>query len=234
MPTSRLANAQRRPGFTLFELLIVVGIVSLLLAIAIVVGTSVQANARKSLATETIRVLDAVLSEAQSTRDALPPPTVNQPGNTNRTQVILDGLGDGQPMDTVAWFLLQVGNNEKVTAVVRGIPPRFLQPAAKPAGTALPTDFVGFNTVVDPWGRPFRYVHPALDGVFTATNAVDVLNTPPASRQYTPASMVRDATNSDAGSCVNGQPYFYSAGADGNPGTIDDNAYGSKPQFFGD
>ncbi len=38
-------------------------------------------------------------------------------------------------------------------------------------------------------------------------------------------------TDSDGGVCVGQRPYFYSAGPDGDPATIEDNVYTTKPQF---
>ncbi|MEM1329426.1 MAG: type II secretion system protein [Planctomycetota bacterium] len=40
-----------------------------------------------------------------------------------------------------------------------------------------------------------------------------------------------DAADSDGGLCVGGRPYFYSAGPDGDPSTIEDNVYTVVPRF---
>lgn len=108
-------------------------------------------------------------------------------------------------------------------------------------------------TVLDAWGRPIRYVHPRFDGGYgeyflpdgTAGPArpdlqvewgtVRNLSTDPFRRSYRPfdPDAALDAPNpvgdADEGICQGGRPYFYSAGADGDPGTIEDNAYADKP-----
>jgi hypothetical protein len=104
------------------------------------------------------------------------------------------------------------------------------------------------TTVMDAWGRPIRYVHPAFQGTLTgdATDAnpmstqgrpIDqVLGslssvTPPQTyaiaqvrRNHTQASAApatpQEWSDSDGGTCVGGRPYFYSAGPDGLVGFL--------------
>ncbi len=110
--------------------------------------------------------------------------------------------------------------------------------------------------LIDQWGNPIRVVHPAYDGGYgdfwdaktsMLNSARDELQLSSQSggastivrlrRSYRPfdpsdpryADAVGDA---DEGICPNEQVYFYSSGADGDPGTREDNVYGSwKPKF---
>ena len=41
----------------------------------------------------------------------------------------------------------------------------------------------------------------------------------------------RQEADADGGRPVSGRPYFYSAGADGDPSTLDDNLYNVRPEF---
>lgn len=109
--------------------------------------------------------------------------------------------------------------------------------------------------VKDAWNRPIRFVHPTWDGgagnYWNGSGLVggrqdylefDVNGNGAISaqerirRSYRPydptnppvAAPVGDA---DEGLCPGNQPYFYSAGADGDPGTRSDNVYTKKPEF---
>jgi len=113
--------------------------------------------------------------------------------------------------------------------------------------------------VKDAFGRPIRMVHPDFDGGHgtyfdsvsqtMVTNRTPMVVTPPRgsslplmsptafSRSYKPFDprnpMVgQPVGDSDEGICpAGGRPYFYSAGADGDPGTRSDNIYTMKPEY---
>jgi len=112
-------------------------------------------------------------------------------------------------------------------------------------------------TIKDAWGRPIRFVHPAWDGgggqywdgnsLIGARAPVsfdvdaDGNNAEPAElirRSYrpfdpsmVPVGVANPVGDADEGICVNGRPYFYSAGPDGDPGTRQDNVYTTRPTF---
>ena len=113
--------------------------------------------------------------------------------------------------------------------------------------------------VVDPWGNPLRMVHPAIDGNFGsmptspttgfvpltgATGVLTLADSAATNARYFPSQVNRycmtDADRQqypqlkgygDGGKCIEGRPYFYSVGADGDPSRRDDNVYLTTPRF---
>lgn len=109
-------------------------------------------------------------------------------------------------------------------------------------------------TPIDPWGRPFRFVHPAADGVAfggspeTPAGVTTVFGQPgtylananwainsirrnaePTNGTVGTIGGLEDLADSDGGQAPNQRPYWYSAGPDGDPSTVDDNVYTLKP-----
>lgn len=130
-------------------------------------------------------------------------------------------------------------------------------PTTGSGGTPDPEDQPWIPTMLDGWGRPIRYVHPAFSGVFYGPNRLGPSDPTQGidpgdadnfgdliprghSYAYTKIRRNRQATDaagpsgepdSDGGRPVGNRPYFYSAGADGDPSTIDDNLYSVRPEF---
>lgn len=46
-----------------------------------------------------------------------------------------------------------------------------------------------------------------------------------------PYTSAEESPDSDGGRCTGGRPYFYSAGPDGDPSTVEDNIYSTVPNF---
>ncbi|MBL8887084.1 MAG: type II secretion system protein [Phycisphaerales bacterium] len=113
--------------------------------------------------------------------------------------------------------------------------------------------------ILDVWGNPIRYVHPRFGGTHgqSATafeNMTNVLGgnatdykydtflrdaktrwIPKADKVGTLAPAAADEANqvgiSDGGAAPSRRPYFYSAGPDGDPSTIEDNVYTIRPNL---
>lgn len=109
--------------------------------------------------------------------------------------------------------------------------------------------------VLDGFGNPIRFVHPKYHGghgdFFNSTGGAGTPTRPALSvvlglpsspttvqyrrsaRPYNPTGTLVKGTvgDGDEGLCVGGRPYFYSAGADGDPGTNADNVYTTRPTF---
>lgn len=108
--------------------------------------------------------------------------------------------------------------------------------------------------VEDPWGNPMRFVHPAYDGGWgnyldggSLTMRVEkgqIYEGLSFRRSWRPFKLLANGEvpqsggqpyfgDADEGICPGGgtRAYFYSAGPDGDPGTIEDNVYSERPQF---
>jgi hypothetical protein len=101
------------------------------------------------------------------------------------------------------------------------------------------------TTVLDAWGNPIRFVHPVWQGGYGAfvkadgtldssrpdrkVPSVDGLTEISYTRSYRTAA--GGSGSADEGLCPGNRPYFYSAGRDGDPGTREDNVYGTPPSF---
>jgi type II secretory pathway pseudopilin PulG len=239
---ARGTRVARAEAFTLLELLVVIGIIAILIGLVVAVGSSVGASSKAALSKDTMRVLDTVLSSYESSAQGIPPPYVNQPGNTTKTQVIVDArASETDGVDSLGWFLYQCSNQSGVDKAIQTLPAKFLQPGVPGASDALPTVKPPiFNTVKDPWGKSFRYVHPALDGVIDGDKTEDLIGAAPkqpTARTYTLTNIKRlgaggtDPANSDGGTSPDARPYFYSSGPDGDPSTTGDNVYIVTPSF---
>lgn len=158
---------------------------------------------------------------------------------------------DNPVINSVGLVMLQLRSVPQARAALDSLPSRFARdfdPDGAPAGdsTRQPTLFTAF----DAWGRPIRFVHPAFDGVLTdqptAANPnpntardLDAILGPASPRQtYRIARIRRNAVtvgatpgDSDGGLCPGNRPYFYSAGADGDPAARGDNVYTTQPNF---
>ncbi|MCB9844448.1 MAG: prepilin-type N-terminal cleavage/methylation domain-containing protein [Phycisphaeraceae bacterium] len=112
-------------------------------------------------------------------------------------------------------------------------------------------------TPFDAWGGQIRYVHPAFHGKLydpidnpsnprNAIRVTDLLGAPPGGHVWAfdtirrnavktgvggATTKAEDLADSDGGVCPAQRPYFYSAGADGDPSTIEDNVYTTVPNF---
>lgn len=190
-----------------------------------------------------------------------PFPDGGDPTNPLQTvvQPVADArLGTTDEMiNSVGWFMLQCRNSPSAEAKLKGLDSRFVKEWDATVGTpSVPAlDQPRIATVFDAWGNAIRYVHPAFDGLIhgpdysggnvtpggaaSAVRTEDVIGPPPQNRVYGFTSIRRNnrkvgtqATgDSDGGMCQSETPYFYSAGPDGDPATVEDNVYTTRPIF---
>lgn len=219
-------------AFTLLELLVSIGIILVLLTITTLVGVRLLGGQKASATRNVLRALDTALSEYQAATGSQAPRYIEQlysrrPGVAFETGDSENEIGqvggkvfDYYPQSSIiahsrfpdaSVFLLQARGVGTVDSVISEIPERFLAlTIGERTGESPEEDGVENDTtpsVLDAWAdkqtfeRPWPilgshmilYVHPE--------NAL-------AQAMY--------------GRCVNGRPYFMSAGADG--------IYGSKAE----
>jgi prepilin-type N-terminal cleavage/methylation domain-containing protein len=265
-----------RRGFTLMELLVVIGIIAVLAAIVLVAGGRVLASGKKNATRDVLVMLDAALDayitekgelpgawayvQVGSAADAPLEAVMVADARVGSLEATMIDPPDRNLVNSGGLFLLLAGQVPSAKSQVEGLPPKFLAsrtifnpPAAQAAAARL------IQTPVDAWGNAIRFVLPAVDGLQLADiNApggngvsVDAQNFPPrkrSDRTRTPPvdiecpvteirrnntvveeGPVKYRADSDGGVCLGNRPYFYSAGEDGDPSTIEDNVYTTVP-----
>lgn len=247
----------RRRAFTLLELLIVIGIIAILSAVTFAVGRAVTTNSKRQITLDTIRVLEGALAAYSSATGDIPPGWVADPRPTaagvyipvadarNMTDTVAVGAagitpllyegdlrrGGNQMINSAGLFVLQCQSVPDAKAMIDRIPARYMIQATSYVNGANLT----LPTVLDGFGRPIRYVHPAWAASFAATDPRTLLSLPRdingnpynsaignIRRTWKPAGVHNPAdpqaanfADSDGGRLQGARPYFYSAGDDG-------------------
>lgn len=178
------------PGFTLIELMIVIGVIALLTVITLSVGTSMINTGKKHATKGVLEALDQTLEAYIDAKGEMPPALVEirnddlprsiatLVGNDNPAfYPAVDGTTDrGQiQINSVGLYLYAAQNVPAVQDILAGINPKLIKQYA-PTGAAggggggfgnassmaeQPT----LLTVFDAWGNPIRFVHPKFDGI---------------------------------------------------------------------
>ncbi len=233
----------RPRGFTIVELMVVVGIIAVLIALAVLVGRSVTGSSRETLTRDTMKVLTDAVVAFQGDRLKAPPPVVAVPWDTARLMPVADAVDSaGNLIDSTAWLLFQLKDSGNAAGAIANLASRFRATGTPTSGVTVPPE-VSFGTIVDAWNKPIRYVHPAFDGQIYGPEfkrpsdptaqvpLVEILGPAPVGRTYQTAGIRRNASDdADGGLCTNEQPYFYSMGEDGNATTTADNVYAARPK----
>ncbi len=257
-----------RSAFTLIELLIVIAIIALLVGISVVVGTKVVGSGKQKATEQVLRSLDAALTAYIAEKGSNPPAFVADPrGNDAAAPAslkanlipIVDGINmtggtPGTTINSVGLFMLQAKASAGASAALSQIAStsKFYKETS-PDGTNTdeklqPT----LPTILDGWGNPIRFVHPAFKGVITdktyagsnpaaGVDVEKVIGKAAGGKKYGIATIRRGAQSAaatggllqdaDCGVPKGDRPYFYSAGADSDPSTTDDNVYVTQPTF---
>ncbi len=267
---SGVARPHTRNGFTLIEMLVVLGIIAVLVSLAMVVGSKVTQAGRERTTSNVIRVLDESRSSWELNADQSLPDrlvltdTKDQrwefPLIDARLKIDIDAKAfDTSPWPSVVYYTALVMQDASIKPIFQELDPIF----AKPTTAPLPDDkgdsqkwYKRGLDIRDAWGRSMRLVHPAFHGGYgdywdptsKSMQKRDVLEMDirqgkfiqrgvKFSRSWRPfdagaadrrATWVGDA---DEGMCVGNTPYFYSAGAEGDPGNRTSNVYSTRPRF---
>ena len=184
-------RAGQSGGFTLIELLVVIAIIGILITIVTTVGASALAGGRGRQTQDTVRILDAAVTTYVNDVGTVPPafvaafaPTIAPAfeGEDYAAYPLADAvdLSGGDELNrtrinSVGLFmqsLEEVGLTDTVGSVSAEILTRWDGDAdlADESGTIATGDGrqPELRTVLDAWGRPLRFVHPAWDGPVTA------------------------------------------------------------------
>ena len=288
---ARVAAARTR-GLTLIELLVVIVIIGILASITVTVASRVSQGGKVTVTQDALKIADQALNSYVQEVGAIPPPIFEDPRDKDRTRLIpvadarnmSTGVGatDRVMINSCGLFMYQATKDAGLTGLFAGVDAKLMtryDPDRKDGAytddsmdqmAVAPTSFTDqprIPTLLDGFGRPLRYVHPAFGGFITGPNRLNSTYNGVAAVDMDAADMFQSWTrrdgrvytfsydrirrnasptptaagnpnpefqaDSDGGRPVGNRPYFYSAGADGDPSTIDDNVYagGSRPEF---
>jgi prepilin-type N-terminal cleavage/methylation domain-containing protein len=253
-------------AFTLIELLVVVLIISLLIGIGFVAGRQVISGQRASSTQNTLRQLDSMIGSYITEKGAVPPPYREAKPLNGRIAIVGDVVDPSanppRLSRSTSHVLIQVEAVPAAAEVINAIEPRLIRLPGR-AGPSTSNSVEGFGLednqrdILDAWGNPIRYVHPALDGLIAdqvLSSRADSYIAAPAGlswvqprlrRNNSVPSLTSGDPDADGGKCQNGQPYFYSQGPDAKVGYVDsnteadrrnynaDNVYSVRPSFQG-
>jgi len=252
-----------RRAFTLIELLVVIGIIAVLVAITLVVGGQVLSSGKTRTTTEVIRQLTSITDQYVQFEDKPVPSkyvfSMGAAANDTWEYSLVDARVDGAnglvtPIESGARAIAVLRNRPEIADALKTLPSKFVEATdLREAGGNQPAVAVQSTRILDAWGRPIRFVHPAFDGGFgpywNGTTLVArladrqlnevrggaILNTD-IRRSYFPFDPTLPANtgftgDADEGICDGKSPYWYSMGEDGDAGTRADNVYVNKPRF---
>ncbi len=200
-----------RNGFTLVELLVVIAVLFVLVSLSITVGALVTAGGNKRATQSVLSSLDRALQEYVGITGTVPPYVPNQyeavPG-PDAALTDYEGLMQPRRPDT-AVFVSQVSGIGEAGSIINNLPSRF-----RFARTGIPNGTGAFNriisaetpSIIDAWGD----TDWAIPYLATEQHLVYYV--------HPDNTLAQDLY----GACINGLPYFVSAGADGLYGLNDD------------
>lgn len=239
----RTLTNQRR-AFTLIELLVVISVIAVLVSLTLAAGSKVVSVGRERGTQWTLQTLDSMIADYIQANGAIPAPIVRDPINPARDVAIIDGgvgatASDLETLDSTAWLIHQLqSEGASAVAAIEQLDDRVRKIGLSTNNIAdRRTTGARTTRILDVWGNPIRYVHPRFGGVraegaSAAERVQDALGTDKSNFLYTQFSRdPKNKKNSDGGAPVARRPYFYSAGSDGDPSTIDDNVYIIRPNF---
>lgn len=253
MNTNNSWSRRATRGFTLLELLIVFVIIAILIGVTLLIGQKVSAGS-KARATQNVlqsldQALEAFVQAKGGTSGRFPDRFIDAAGD----EFPLADAVVGATLIPSGELVVELLRDEPQSAqIIQKIPAEFTARLASVAitgvvpqrrSTGTGTVGIELTQIKDGWGRPVRFVHPAYHGIYgtgsTPVRSVQVrrggnLTTLNLSRPWQAVTAGGETTfqgEGDGGLCAAGRPYFYSAGQDGNPATVEDNVYSVRPTF---
>ena len=212
-------------GFTLIEMMIVIGIIALLAALTLGISSSVMRNAEIHKTEDALKLLTMSLQEWELEKgrsitfegyepELLPDGSVGmydifaeeyleEPSFTE--QGVMDVVMLDAMETRIENLILKLLHSESATDILSHISPDlFIEHVHDADGTT-------HKVVVDAWGTPIGIVFPGRN--YRDVNPTGFPNLDP-SFDYCGDQTVRDEAEDGLGSCINARPYFVSAGPD--------------------
>ncbi len=172
-------SASVRRAFTLIELMIVIGIIAVLIAMSLVVGSKVIEVGKGRATQNVIRVLDESRGAWTLNADVPLPMVVKVLDNSRTPKEVRFLLIDGRPITqdssfsdeaypALTYYTALVMRDQSIRSIFEQMDSAFLESSAVPGWKDSSGKFEPWAdsavTIKDAWGRPLRIVHPAFHG----------------------------------------------------------------------
>lgn len=176
----------RRRGFTLIELLLVIAVIAILVALTLTVGASAISGGRSRQTADTIRVVDAAIETYSAEVGQNPPAFVVTfaPGEIQDPLLATDfaaypladavDVSGGDANRTVInsmGLFIKAAEDAGLGDLFSSINPELLvrwdgdADFVESTAVVSPEHQPELRTILDAWGKPLRFVHPAWDGI---------------------------------------------------------------------
>ena len=218
-------NQSIRRGFTLVEMMIVIGIIALLAALTLGISSSVMRNAEIRKTEDALKLMTMALQEWELekgrsiTFEGYAPYIHPETGALGMYDIYADEyivaptLGEQGVIDVIMLhametriesLIVKLMNSESASAILGQVSPDFF------IEHIHTSDGTKHKVVVDSWGTPIGVVFPGRNYYDVNPNGGELAPSYDRSGDQT----VRDESEDGLGSCINARPYFVSAGPD--------------------
>jgi prepilin-type N-terminal cleavage/methylation domain-containing protein len=198
-------RGRRGRGFTLIEMMVVIGIILLLVALTVGVTVALASKSESREAESIIKVLDLALTEWESTSER----QLTYGAETPTTPYDFDSAQyDADPDKLQSDFLKIMMRNPQVADMLAQIGGDRLRDVD-------PDPDVRVLRIIDPWDRPIRVLFPGRKWTTGTTEPRDLDGT-----IRTQSAEQNATTEAKFGSCVNSRICFISSGPDGQDGNL--------------